>query len=378
MHLLIASSVSFASDLVRVRLEKKIDLLEISGSGISVQGETANYRPIAIPHNNAVQVSRVPLKDKWFWKVSRDGQTEIKSDPILSISGSNLKLGIRSLPNRILVSAVGSHLDVIGVLPLEDYLVGVLASEMPLSWPIESLKAQAVAARSYTLATIEERKTKLFHVESGIQDQVFRHVVQGVDHDPLVEKAFLAVNSTQGQHLIDSKNGKTLKAFYHADCGGRTSSARMVWGFGDTRGSVFDTSCPSNPKAQWTVSLTTELIAQKLRSLLPQADWASSQLVDVIPFRPDPKGRIESVKLKFTDGKESSILADQFRAALGYSEIKSTQFDIEKGADKKWLFRGRGFGHGVGLCQWGSRAMALQNKTAGEILHHYYPQAKID
>lgn len=99
---------------------------------------------------------------------------------------------------------------------------------MPLSWPMESLRAQSIAARSYAISLIKERRNNLFHVESDILDQVFKHVSQGVDHDPLVQRAFEAVSSTKSQVLIDT-NKKLVKTYYHADCGGKTVSAQSVW-----------------------------------------------------------------------------------------------------------------------------------------------------
>jgi stage II sporulation protein D len=340
---------------------------------------------VAIPKTEAFTISRVQVQGHWVWRIESAGHTELKSSPLLTISGSGLNAEAKDLPAQLLLSANKGKFDVIGILPLEDYLVGVLASEMPLSWPAESLKAQAIAARSYTLATLEERKNQLFQVESDIQDQVFRHILHGVEHHALVEKAFQAVKETEGMILTSPKSNRVLKAYYHADCGGKTSSAKQVWGYGEKQGSVVDETCPSNPKASWSLALGAEALKTKLAQALPKPESISSSLVasrlmGLELLRASPRDRVDIVKLKFENGTSQNILADKFRAALGYGNLKSTHFEVSETAsqnEKLFNFRGRGFGHGVGLCQWGSRMMALQKHSADEILKHYYPQAQI-
>lgn len=379
-------SFSQSSTTVRVRLSKLQLTFAATGQDITFQGQAASYRPVAISRSNSVSVTRARVQGQWVWKIQNNEKTEIKATPLLSLSGSGLTAEGKSLPSRLLFSANKNKFDVIGALPLEDYLVGVLASEMPLSWPEESLKAQAIAARSYTLATLSERKDQLFHVESDIQDQVFRHIIHGVDHHALVEKAFQAVKQTEGMILISGNTKKVLRAYYHADCGGKTSSSRQVWGVGENQGSVVDEFCPSNPKASWSLALSAEALQNKLAQILPQASSTSdsllaSRLIGLETFRGGPKERAQSVRLRFENGHETQVLADKFRAALGYSNLKSTHFEVRKTLSQNettFTFDGKGFGHGVGLCQWGSRMMAQQKRTAAEILNHYYPQARTE
>jgi stage II sporulation protein D len=150
---------------------------------------------------------------------------------------------------------------------------------------------------------------------------------------------------------------------------------RSVWGFGDKSPGVMDASCPTSPKAQWNIELTSKALTEKLAPILKLG--ANHALIAELELhRQSPGLRAEEIKLKLSNGLEKNILADTFRSLVGYSTIKSTQFQVQKQADK-FVFRGRGFGHGVGLCQWGSRSLAMNKKSYSEILRHYYPQAEI-
>lgn len=370
---------------VRVRIESSQKNIELTGKSLKVQGTVRQFAKVAAGAAQPVErikISSVTIAKKIFWKVDHlDGhstRTELLSEPLLAIEGTDLKNGSKSLPPKIFLAVSKKKIDLIGVLPLERYLVGVLASEMPLRWPEESLKAQAVAARSYSLAVMKERKSQLFQLESSIKDQVFRHVSAGIDYDPLIQRAFEAVKATEGQILVTSKNN-IFKAFYHADCGGSTSSAKSVWGFGDASPGAVDESCPTNPLATWSLQLSqkalTEKLAQVLKETRPEVLVASLE-----PKRLTHGMRADAIDVELTNGKHEVLLADTFRAKLGYAVLKSTHFEVQKNESQngtEFVFSGRGFGHGVGLCQWGSRQMAANNKTYLEILKHYYPQAEL-
>ncbi len=354
------------SNLLRVRLEKGLETIKITGENIKVQGGD-HYQLVAIPQDKQIEISRVLIKGKSFWQIKKQNKTEVIGQKYLQIEGLQLYSGSKSLPNKIFLSGKKSF-DVIGILPIENYLVGVIASEMPLSWPIESLKAQAIAARSYALAVKKEREQKEFHLESNILDQVFRHVSQGIDQDPLIEKAFQAVKETEHMILTSQANQKVLKAFYHADCGGQTSPAKEVWGFGDAKTVVQDTSCPAGKKTNWNFEITKESLKEKFAHLNPM------EIVTIQPVKSKGQRRASKVKIKWSDGVEKEILADTFRGTLGYQIFKSTLFDVTQN-ETKFSFRGRGYGHGVGLCQTGSKVLAQKNKNYREILGHYYPNA---
>jgi stage II sporulation protein D len=374
-----ASWAMIPSELVRVRLASSLKEVEVEGQGLKVQGGLKSLVRIAIPKTEKLKIKAVVIAGKYFWQLERvqgnSSRTELISHPLLALEGTQLRQGAKSLPSKVFLSQTGGRIDLIGVLPLESYLVGVLASEMPLGWPLESLKAQAIAARSYALSVMKEKNHQLFQLESTVKDQVFRHVSQGVDHDPLIEKAFQAVKATEGMVLLDRSKKKVLKAFYHADCGGSTSSVKAVWGYGDSSPGVMDSSCPSNPRAQWNHEVSAKALTERLTPALKLP--SEGVLVAALELRRQAPGlRADQVKLRLSDGSERMLLADTFRSLVGYSKVKSTKFEVEK-VTERFVFRGKGFGHGVGLCQWGSRNLAMNKKSYSEILRHYYPQAEV-
>lgn len=399
-----SSKVTLGSDLkeiasqlagpeVRVRLESAQKTIEIIGKDIRVQGKARQLTRVSLGAEASaekIKISNVVIAKKSFWKVDhfegKNTRTELISEPLLELEGHNLLLGKtaaknftrKALPQKIFLALNKTKIDLIGVLPLERYLVGVLASEMPLRWPEESLKAQAIAARSYSLAVMKERSGQLFQLESSIKDQVFRHVSSGIDFDPLIQRAFEAVKATEGKVLMTKQN-TVMKAFYHADCGGSTSSAKSVWGFGDSSGGAVDDSCPLNPSATWTLQLSQRALTEKLSQVLNLTSR------DILVASIEPKKlthglRAEAIEVALSNGQREVILADTFRAKVGYGVLKSTLFEVQKTQSQnetEFHFKGRGFGHGVGLCQWGSRQMAASQKTYQDILKHYYPQAEL-
>jgi stage II sporulation protein D len=93
-------------------------------------------------------------------------------------------------------------------------------------------------------------------------------------------------------------------------------------------------------------------------------------------LRPSPRDRAEKIQLVWGSGEVATLAANDFRSVVGFEKLRSTFFEVQK-RDEDFSFRGRGFGHGVGLCQWGARSLGQQGRTYQEILSHYYPQARI-
>lgn len=362
------SAIFKDSDLVRVRLKTLDGRIEISGQSLRFQNLENPFRPVAIPENTKAEVRLLEKSGKVFWALRVNGreQEHLFTNQFLLIQGEGLRIGAQALPERILLNHQKKSVDVVGVIPLEDYVVGVLASEMPLAWPLETLKAQAVAARSYARAVMEERKDKAYHLESSIMDQVFRHVLHEDENDPLIKKAVQAVRETQGQKLF-AANHKVLKAFFHSDCGGTTTTAKNVWKSGVNTGTAIDSSCPLNPRAQWKLTLSKEELGRRLR--VP--NFLSLDLVHLGKER-----RVQAVLVAQADGINKNIPANEFRQLLGFQELRSSMFTL-KDQGHSFVFEGQGYGHGVGLCQWGSRSLGRNGANYKNILKHYYPLARL-
>lgn len=360
---------------VRVRLASGLNTVRLQGFGLRVQGGSASSNPIAMNRMGSLEIERVKTEMGWFWRIKKsEGKIErfeLKKAEALVIEGEDLRKGTQDLPGRLVLTSKMKGFDLIGVLPIENYLVGVLSSEMPLAWPLEALKSQAVAARSYTLALMRERRHLHYDVESTILDQVFNHVSRKLDNDKMIAKARRAVEETSGVVLLNQKS-QVAKAYYHADCGGRTTAAKNVWGTGEKGPVIVDSSCPGHPRSKWTLSLTVEEIRAKLSKKFD----IPTDIESLLALAPSAQDRAERLKIRLVDGRERTVNADEFRAALGYSDLRSTFFKVERQGDH-FEFKGQGWGHGVGLCQWGSRRMAEMGSGASEILRHYYPLSPI-
>lgn len=363
------SSLIQDREVVRVRLLTTPQKVQITGLGLRFQNLNQPFKPVAIPQNGRAEVRLMEKEGKKIWvlRVNNKDPEHLFAEKFLLIQGENLRVGAQSLPSRVLLNMnANKKVDVVGVMPLDDYVVGVLASEMPLSWPLETLKAQAVAARSYALAVMEERKDKPYHLESSILDQVFRHVLDEDENDPLIKKAVQAVRETQGVKLY-AANNKVLKAFFHSDCGGKTTSPKNVWNYGVNAGTTVDSSCPTNPRAHWKLTLTKEELTRRLQV----TDISGIDLIRI-----PSENRVKSVRLALNESTEKVMSVNDFRQMLGFQDLRSALFEVKK-LGENFLFQGQGFGHGVGLCQWGSRALGKSGRDYKQILTHYYPLARL-
>lgn len=258
------------------------------------------------------------------------------------------------------ISLKKNRFNVTNVLPLEDYLEGMLASEMSPSWDIEALKAQAVAARSYALYMMRHPKDASYDLESGTQDQVYG----GVEKESA--KVRSAVRETAQMYLgID---GEPVKAFFHSRCGGSTETAQTVWRYPNAAHKS-RVPCPycQKKRATWQAIIPKESFFRNLR--MP---YEKGEPIRIFPSV-TPTGRIAELSVQTTSGQRR-VSSDEFRSLLGYTTIKSAFFDWKIGKDDIY-FEGKGNGHGVGMCQWGAKQFATEGKSFKQILVHFYPDA---
>lgn len=229
--------------------------------------------------------------------------------------------------------------DVITIVSLNDYLAGVVSKEMPLSWPKEALKAQAVVARSYVLSRMQQRMNKAFHVESDQMDQVFSLTES--------KKAYEAVLETQNVFLLD-QNQKVLRAFYHSDCGGQTVPASLVWPGAIDTGTAKDSWCSLREKNRWQMALS-------------KADLENG-------------GPLLIKKYKNKIVELAGLSIQKIRETFGFDVIRNAPTEIEI-TGENIVLSGQGYGHGAGLCQYGTFAQSKLGRSYVDIIRHYYPKA---
>ena len=297
----------------------------------------------------------------------------IKLQGKVMLKGRELRLGSVLVPDQLKIQESSRGVDLIAYVPLEQYVAGVVASEMPPQWPVQTLKAQAIAARSYVVAVQKERRKRDFDVQASVLDQVFRDISN--EKKNKYENVKTAVAETQG--LVLHLKDRPLKAFFHSSCGGRTTLAKDVWGGGVSAGTTQDQSCGlhdegASRSSRWSFRIQKkeleELLGRRLQKAKPVVLLNSQKVVRA-------QGRITLVPVQVED-RFVFISGNELRSIIGFDRLKSTLFTV-KDLDSEWKFEGLGHGHGVGLCQWGSRHLAKQGFHYREILKHYYPLAKI-
>jgi len=285
---------------------------------------------------------------------------------------------------RLAVSEDGNSFDVINQVGIESYLIGVVGAEMPDYWEPEALKAQAIAARTYCLYIKQQfgsdRKWDLGKTQAH---QVYR----GVDGEsPQIRSA---VNQTKGKVLVCKQangNEGIFPCYYSSACGGHTENSEHV--FGDSFAPLVGVPCPycmevARPKYYFwpTAEFDSNDVSEKLLKNYPRLKRLG-QITDITAVEQSDYGtyrRLTRIKLSGSTGRSDTIRAEDLRLTLDPSGriLRSMICEISKSGDK-WVFSfGRGFGHGVGMCQCGAQAMARKGKKAEQILEYYYPGSRI-
>ena len=255
--------------------------------------------------------------------------------------------------------------DVVNHVMLEDYLRSVVAAEMPKAWPVEALKAQAVAARTYALFRRQEMNENYFDLETNVMDQVYGGVA---NEDPRTDEA---VHGTAGMILL--YDNQIARTFFHANCGDRTEDGSEVFRKVNT---PYLKSVPCDfgkrsPYYTWQMSVRMN----EIEAALARAGLHHGKIASLSAQSHTKTGRVKTLALR--NGRDVALVnAVDFRLALGAARLKSTRFTIQK-QGTLMTFKGIGYGHGVGLCQWGAKGMADSGRTFREILGKYYPGAAV-
>ena len=265
---------------------------------------------------------------------------------------------------QILKNPKGS-LTVVNEIDVEDYLKGVLPAEMHATWPEEALKAQAVISRTYSIFKNIENKDLPFTLSSDVESQVYE--------GKTVEQASTnrAIQKTRGEVL--TYRGKIFPTFFHSTCGGRTTRADRVWNIEPhpcLKG-VECNFCRGSKVYHWH----TEFSAAQIKKLLAKKGYSVPQIQSIVPHEMEESGRVKSFEIKYPGGS-LKVPAHKFRLAVGADRMRSTKVELHQREDQ-FIFDGQGWGHGVGLCQWGAKRLAELGYKYQDILRYYYPGSEI-
>lgn len=250
-------------------------------------------------------------------------------------------------------------------MKLEDYIKNVVAGEIKNDWPHEAIKAQAIIARTFVLNFIDEKGQSKYgnaHISTDIEE------AQAWNPEAVNEKIEKAVQDTRGQVMV--YDGKYAQAWFHSNAAGKTATAKEGLNYKKENppyikmvDSPDDSPEIPDDEVYWEYSVPKAKVIEALNTM-------GKSLKDFASVSIGQKGESgRAVTLSF-DGTEVS--APDFRIAIGSTEMKSTLLDSVELQGDQVVFKGRGYGHGVGMSQWGAYKMAKEGRKAQDIIAHYF------
>lgn len=340
--------------MIRVAVADGLKSVEVGGGAVLVTDPAGRAvlsgRPASI---------RVTLKNGGF-----DVEGRRVAAVRLRPSGTGaLRLNGREYPGSLDVLKNGDGLVVVNELPFEEYLAGALKAEASDKWPMEILKAQAIVARTYAAYHRVLNAAKPFHLVASTAHQQYAGKV--AETSPV----WRATRETEGQVLY--WDGQLFPAFYHTDSGGHTEDPRLVFAARNMPAlrAVRSEFSGDSPHFAWNLDMPIGQLAQ----ILKKGGISVGAVVRLEVLERSPSLRVLRLAIHGTRGT-ATLAGAEFRRILGYDTLKSTLFAVA--VDGEYArFAGRGYGHGVGLDQWGGKAMAERGYTAAQILRYYYPGA---
>ena len=261
---------------------------------------------------------------------------------------------------------INGTLYAINHLGVEGYLYGVLHHEVAPWWPMDALRAQAVAARTYALYQVQVSKNQEFDLKSSTSSQVYG----GSTTERFRTKR--AVDQTAGKVLTYA--GKIFPAYFHATCAGLTAAAQELWkiDLAPLAGNVRCSYCRISPHYYWEAKVPLSEIEERMN----KNGRPVGQILKIEVISQTPSARVGSLRITGTS-QDTVMAAKDFRIWVGGDRIRSTSFAIQIHEDMA-EFHGKGWGHGVGLCQWGAFGQSLLGHSHEKILQFYYPGSKIE
>jgi len=254
-------------------------------------------------------------------------------------------------------------------MQFEEYIMGVVAAEMKTDWPLEALAAQAIMARTFTLETIKSRGGAPMH---GTDACTAVEHFQAYDAQAINERVREAVEMTRGE--VVTHGDDYIKAWFSAYAGEKTALAK--------EGLVFREEEPpyivsvDNPGAKyappedkdWTASFSKD----EIRVALAELDGEAGPVEDVTIAQKGPTGRAVTIKVD-----DVEVAGADFRVALGSTKMKSILLQDISLAGDEVIFKGQGYGHGVGMCQWGAYGLAKEGQKPEKIVEYYFKDVKL-
>ena len=261
---------------------------------------------------------------------------------------------------------------------LESYVEGVLAGEMKNDWPLEALKAQAILARTFVLKFVQEKESQYpgADISTDIEE------AQAYDASAVNERIQQAVEETRG--LVLSCEGELPYAWFHAHSGGMTEYARAGLGWEKDEPAYTQPSRGTEPEQLSDAKENQQLqAAAEWKADFTFAEWTAACQKQGVQVEPHAGSQLqisqrgESGRAVTLEIDGQSVNAADLRLALGSTKMRSTLLTSLKIENGKVHMAGKGYGHGVGMSQWGAYGMAQEGKSAEQIIKHYFQKVEI-
>lgn len=345
-----------APDL-RVGLASGRASVTITPAGGKATAQTESSKTITLAANDAAAI-------RWQAGAFLVGREKLRGE-VLTIRPSGageLALDGRRYRGALELRHKSGGLTAVNIVPVDDYLQSTVPEEMPTDWPAEALKAQSVAARSFSLASRGRHAGEGYDLCTTTHCQLYT----GTAAEKTASTA--AVRATRGEVL--TYGGKPIEALFHTDSGGMTENSEDVWGSHvPYLRAVRDAQIKTLP---WTKTITRADLERKLAAKGHAIGKVRSIALSPLAIGRAAKdrtasGRVKTMTVKGTKGA-ATLSGTTWRSLLG---LKSTLFDAKLTKDVV-TFTGYGSGHGLGISQWGAKRLAETGKSYADILHHYY------
>jgi stage II sporulation protein D len=343
---------------LRVLLREKVPGITFDGAGLITISDPFSGQ---IVHKSRGSLSLAARRGRLLV----NGQDLKIPQCLVAAQGGILSLDGKRYRGTFRVLADGDNrIQAINYVNLEAYLWGVVPWEMSPKWAEDALKAQAVAARTYGLYIKGKSSHKPYDLVATTASQVYG------GYDAETPATTGAVNATRDE--VITYNGRLTIAYFHANSGGFTESARNVW-VADLPylRTIRDSYSDNIPNGTWELSLSYQAIQDRLNQYGLNVGYISQ----ILPFDISASGRPRSIAIVSSRG-QIELKSNDFRLKIGPTKLKSALFSLHKSTGGVRM-KGEGYGHGVGMSQWGAYRMAQAGHNYRDILRHYYKEVKI-
>jgi stage II sporulation protein D len=357
-----AIAPAFAALDLRVAIEQDVSQVMIGSSTDAVLKDASGRDVADIPAMGALMAS------------ANGGQVNVdnRTSSLFWVEPSDdgyVFIGDKWYRGRTLVVATSGGITAVNYVDLEEYLYSVVGGEMPASWPLEALKAQAVAARSYALYQRQTSANAIFDVGDTTAWQVY----EGLEDE--TDSTRQAVSETASQVMI--YNGEIIEAVFHSSSGGHTENSEDVWSSALPYLRAVPDFDQSAPVYQWIEEFSASQLRQRITGI--------GNIISMVPTETTESGRI--IQIQITGDQGSRVMSgNELRQALNLKSslfVAIPQYDNVASASNttsppsSFQISGRGFGHGLGMSQWGAYSLAQQGYSYQQIVSYYYTGAQL-